>query len=104
MRTATAIVAVLHSPSGTRLADDLVRAWAPVVPAVSMSAMPVRSGSGLAEVREQIGCMHGRGSKPGYSWSRVDVAGSGDGILTFTVWVRDGSICWRSGEAAGERP
>jgi len=46
----------------------------------------------------------GRGSKTGYSWSRVDVAGSVDGTLTFTVWVRDGSMCWRSGTAAGGRP
>jgi len=45
-----------------------------------------------------------RGSKTGYSWSRVDVAGSGDGTLTFSGAVRDGSMCWRSGEAAGERP
>ncbi len=47
---------------------------------------------------------HGRGSKTGYSWSRVDVAGSGDGTLTFSGAVRDGSMCGRSGEAAGERP
>jgi len=46
----------------------------------------------------------GRGSKTGYSWSRVDVAGSGDGTLTFSGAVRDGSMCWRSGEAAGGRP
>ena len=45
-----------------------------------------------------------RGSKPGYSWSRVDVAGSGDGTLSFSGAVRDGSMCWRSGEAARERP
>jgi len=41
-----------------------------------------------------------RGSKTGYSWSRVDVAGSGDGTLSFSGVVRDGSMCWRSGEAA----
>ena len=44
----------------------------------------------------------GRGSKTGYSWSRVDVAGLGDGTLSFSGAVRDGSMCWRSGEAAGE--
>jgi len=48
--------------------------------------------------REQIAR---RGSYTGYSLSRVDVAGSGDGTLTFSGAVRDGSTCWRSGEAAG---
>ena len=32
----------------------------------------------------------GRGSKSGYSWSRVDVAGSGDGTLSFSAWFKDG--------------
>ena len=41
-----------------------------------------------------------RGSKAGYSWSRLDVAGSGDATLMFSDAVRDGSMCWRSSEAA----
>jgi len=44
----------------------------------------------------------GRGSKRGYSWSRVDVAGLGNGTLSFSGAVRDGSMCWRSSEAARE--
>ena len=48
--------------------------------------------------------LNGRGPKLGYTWSRVDVAGSGDGTLTFSGTLRDGSMCSRSGEAARGRP
>jgi hypothetical protein len=41
----------------------------------------------------------GRGSKTGYSWSRVDASRTDDGTLRFSVVVRDGSMCWRSGAA-----
>jgi len=45
----------------------------------------------------------GRGSKPGYTWSEVDAARA-NGTLVLSGVVRDGSMCWRSGEAAGEQP
>jgi len=51
-----ALVAVLHSPRGTRLAHDLVRAWGPMVPAAVMATILVDSADGIAEPRAQIGC------------------------------------------------
>jgi len=43
-----------------------------------------------------------RGSKMGYTWSRVDASRTDDGTLTFSGVVRDGSMCWFSSEAARE--
>ncbi len=54
----------------------------------------------LRDPRQTAKVLYRRGSNTGYSLSRVDVAGSGDGTLTFSGAVRDGSMCWRSGEAA----
>ena len=34
--------------------------------------------------------------------SRVDASRTDDGTLTFSGAVQDGSMCWRSGEAARE--
>ena len=42
----------------------------------------------------------GRGSKAGHTESRVGAVRTDDGTLMFSGAVRDGSMCWRSGEAA----
>jgi hypothetical protein len=45
-----------------------------------------------------------RGSNPGHVRSWVDAAGPGGATLIFSVVVRDGSMRWGSGDAAGEWP
>jgi hypothetical protein len=47
---------------------------------------------------------NGRGSNPRHARSCVDAAGRDGATLIFSVVVRDGSMRWRSGDAAGEWP
>jgi hypothetical protein len=76
----TALVTVLHSSGGTGLADDLVRAWAPAVPAAAMSTMLVASGGGgIAETLAQIGRRLG---EAGLDASSLVLAGIGGGEET----------------------
>lgn len=72
----TALVAVLHSPGGTGLAHELVRAWAPSVPAAAVSTMLVDGAGGIEEAREQIGC---RLDQAGLAMSSLVLAGVGGG-------------------------
>src|SRR4051794_25164716 len=53
------------------------------------------------QVREN---RHGRGSNPGHTGGWVDAAEADGATLIFSAVVRDGSMRWRSGEAAGEWP
>jgi len=78
-RARMALVTVLHSSGGTGLAHDLVRAWAPVVPAAAMSTMLVASGVGIAETLAQIGRRLG---EAGLDASSLVLAGIGGGEET----------------------
>ncbi len=90
-----------RSPSGRR---SVLRASLGVGAAAFMTnrAIPARSEEAFPPGDPEWS--QWRGSETGYSWSRVDVAGSGDGTLRFSGAVRDGSMCWRSSKAARERP
>ncbi len=75
----TALVAVLHSSSGTELAHELVRAWAPAVPAAAMSTMLVTGNDVIAETLAQIGRRLG---EAGLDASSLVLAGVGGGEET----------------------
>ncbi len=74
----------------------------PPVPQGFVAQARSRASPGLAPraAAAMAGWGSGRGSNTGYSLSRVDGAGSGDGTLMFSGAVRDGSMCWRSSEVA----
>ena len=74
-----ALVAVLHAPGGAELAHELVRAWAPAVPAAAMSTMPVAGASGVEEALEGIADRLGRA---GLNVSHLVLAGVGGGEET----------------------
>lgn len=91
-RVPAALVAVLYGAGRLALAQELVRAWVPSVPAATVVAVPAGGPDGAADARSAVGGLLGQAGLPASSLVLAGVGG-GEGAALQLAFGPGGLAC-----------